>query len=246
LSGQWFSLGTPVSSTNKTDHHDIAELLLEVAFNTITIKIWIIDLPFIYIYIYIMVYIHNDTFPIKSAFLPLSESGNASIPTFDLFSQQTVSTKLWYKPIIYFNGTVIVLKLLCNWFDRHVTRETSRFWNFPSWCCVDMQQIFVQCSHFHINILVFFVGLSLIVLCYLCEFFFFTLSRSFTCFHNHDNIVQSSYFAIWYRPCYTFVFCRFIFLVNFRKNGELQKSKKRLFSDQSNIRYILETIPVRV
>jgi hypothetical protein len=50
----------------------------------------------------------------------------------------------------------------------------------------------VRCSHFHINILVFFVGLSLIVLCYLCDFFFLTLSRSFTCFHNHDNIVQTS------------------------------------------------------
>ena len=31
--GRWFSLGTPVSSTNKTDHHDIAEILLKVAFN---------------------------------------------------------------------------------------------------------------------------------------------------------------------------------------------------------------------
>jgi hypothetical protein len=29
----------------------------------------------------------------------------------------------------------------------------------------------VRCSHFHINILVFFVGLSLIVLCSLCDFF---------------------------------------------------------------------------
>jgi hypothetical protein len=29
----------------------------------------------------------------------------------------------------------------------------------------------VRCSHFHINILVFFVCLSLIVLCYLCDFF---------------------------------------------------------------------------
>jgi hypothetical protein len=27
---QWFSLGPPVSSTNKTDHHDITELLLKV------------------------------------------------------------------------------------------------------------------------------------------------------------------------------------------------------------------------
>ena len=29
-----FSLGTPISFTNKTDHHDIAEILLEVALNT--------------------------------------------------------------------------------------------------------------------------------------------------------------------------------------------------------------------
>ena len=38
--GHWFSPGSPVSSTNKTDHHDIAEILLKVALNTIkqTIK----------------------------------------------------------------------------------------------------------------------------------------------------------------------------------------------------------------
>jgi hypothetical protein len=34
--GWWFSQGTPVSSTNKTDHHDITEILLKVALNTIT------------------------------------------------------------------------------------------------------------------------------------------------------------------------------------------------------------------
>jgi hypothetical protein len=33
--GQWFSPGTPVSSTNKTDHDDIAAILLKVALNTI-------------------------------------------------------------------------------------------------------------------------------------------------------------------------------------------------------------------
>ena len=33
--GQWFSAGTPVSSTNKTDRHDITEILLKVALNTI-------------------------------------------------------------------------------------------------------------------------------------------------------------------------------------------------------------------
>ena len=35
--GQWFSMGTPVCSTNKTDRHDITEILLEVALNTITL-----------------------------------------------------------------------------------------------------------------------------------------------------------------------------------------------------------------
>jgi hypothetical protein len=34
-SGRWVSPGTPVSSTNKTNHHNIAEKLLEVALNTI-------------------------------------------------------------------------------------------------------------------------------------------------------------------------------------------------------------------
>jgi hypothetical protein len=33
---RWFSPGTPVSPTNKTDHHDIAEILLKVVWNTIT------------------------------------------------------------------------------------------------------------------------------------------------------------------------------------------------------------------
>jgi hypothetical protein len=32
--GQWFSPGTPVSSTTKTGRHDITEILLKVALNT--------------------------------------------------------------------------------------------------------------------------------------------------------------------------------------------------------------------
>jgi hypothetical protein len=35
VTGWWFSSGTPVSSTNKTDRHDIAEILFKVALNTI-------------------------------------------------------------------------------------------------------------------------------------------------------------------------------------------------------------------
>jgi hypothetical protein len=34
-SSWWFSPGPPVSSTNKTDRHDITEILLKVALNTI-------------------------------------------------------------------------------------------------------------------------------------------------------------------------------------------------------------------
>jgi len=33
--GRWFSPGTPVSSANKADRHDITEILLKVAWNTI-------------------------------------------------------------------------------------------------------------------------------------------------------------------------------------------------------------------
>ena len=32
----WFSQGTPISSTNKTDNRDITEILLKMALNTIT------------------------------------------------------------------------------------------------------------------------------------------------------------------------------------------------------------------
>jgi hypothetical protein len=37
--GGWFSLGSPVSSTNKTDHHDISDKLLKVVLNTITMTL---------------------------------------------------------------------------------------------------------------------------------------------------------------------------------------------------------------
>jgi hypothetical protein len=33
--GRWFSPGTPASSTTKTGRHDIAEIFLKVALNTI-------------------------------------------------------------------------------------------------------------------------------------------------------------------------------------------------------------------
>jgi hypothetical protein len=38
VAGQTFSQGTPVSSTNKTDRHDITEILLKVTLKTINPK----------------------------------------------------------------------------------------------------------------------------------------------------------------------------------------------------------------
>jgi hypothetical protein len=37
--GRWFSPGTPASSTTKTGRHDIAEILLKVALNTINLNL---------------------------------------------------------------------------------------------------------------------------------------------------------------------------------------------------------------
>jgi hypothetical protein len=35
VTGQWFSSDTPISATNKTNRHDMTEVLLKVALNTI-------------------------------------------------------------------------------------------------------------------------------------------------------------------------------------------------------------------
>ena len=35
MTGRWFSADTLIYSTNKTDHHDITEILLKVTLNTI-------------------------------------------------------------------------------------------------------------------------------------------------------------------------------------------------------------------
>ena len=57
LTGQWFSPGPPVSSTNKTDRHDITEILLKVAFNIITLTLprflcWVKYLEIFYIFVW--------------------------------------------------------------------------------------------------------------------------------------------------------------------------------------------------
>jgi hypothetical protein len=53
--GQWFSPGTPLSSTNKTDRHDIIYItLLKVALNTIILPpLSVVNQSFEYTYIYL-------------------------------------------------------------------------------------------------------------------------------------------------------------------------------------------------
>jgi hypothetical protein len=60
-----FSPGTPVSFTNKTDHHDIAEIFLKVALNVITqtinqyvpFKVFIIDCNFLNYVVYVTTFL---------------------------------------------------------------------------------------------------------------------------------------------------------------------------------------------
>ena len=67
--GRWFSPDTPASSTTKTGHHDIAEILLKVALNTeIKIKIYIngcyLDVNYRYTYQQLKI----NIFPLVSVF----------------------------------------------------------------------------------------------------------------------------------------------------------------------------------
>ena len=47
--GRWFSPGTPVSSTNKTDRHNITEIMFKVALNTITLTL-ILNFMFLFLW----------------------------------------------------------------------------------------------------------------------------------------------------------------------------------------------------
>jgi len=46
MAGRWVSPGTPVSSNNKTDRHDITEILLKVALNTMNQPINVFTMVF--------------------------------------------------------------------------------------------------------------------------------------------------------------------------------------------------------
>jgi hypothetical protein len=57
VTGQWFFPGTLLSSTNKADCHNITEIMLKVALNTITLALHIS--PFIYVILFLYPFTYN-------------------------------------------------------------------------------------------------------------------------------------------------------------------------------------------
>jgi hypothetical protein len=80
--GRWFSPGTPVSSTNKADRHDITEILLKVALNTIkltknqTIKIYLVGSEPPHLALEVREHFLSSTFPSRAQFLQILHSLN--------------------------------------------------------------------------------------------------------------------------------------------------------------------------
>ena len=66
---RWFSPGTPASSTTKTGRHDIAEILLKVALNTIN-QILCLQIIYIYMKLYkMLLYISSTICYVSSLFI---------------------------------------------------------------------------------------------------------------------------------------------------------------------------------
>ena len=89
---RWFSPGTPVSSINKTNRHDITEILLKVALNPIPLFPLALP-PLFYIYIYnlpliLRVLVSISKFPVSSTF-PLCTTSTKTLNTFSEFKSLT-------------------------------------------------------------------------------------------------------------------------------------------------------------
>ena len=68
--GQWFSKDTPASSTTKTGRHDIAEILLKVALNTINQIKSIKQKHITDLYFYFVTHKTGDQYNCKNISLP--------------------------------------------------------------------------------------------------------------------------------------------------------------------------------
>jgi hypothetical protein len=108
MAGQWFSLRTPVSSTNKTDRHDITKPLLKVALNTITSK------PYLFIYLFIYLFVEIKYFTMYSP--AISHNCNFIIVSASQFNTfRLKSTPIWdvvKEHIIIINNVIFVINFV--------------------------------------------------------------------------------------------------------------------------------------
>ena len=87
-----FSLGTPVSSTNKTDHHYITEMLLQVALGSILLLLLLSNLLGWTLIIKITVYLQTTNFGIElKLHPPVTNKCNYSVKYQKYFRQSFVS-----------------------------------------------------------------------------------------------------------------------------------------------------------
>jgi hypothetical protein len=116
--GRWFSPGTPFSSTNKTDRHDIAEILLKRALNTTTLTLLSLGI-FWFFSQWVWISVHN-------IFVNLSTSNYQSSPPFWIFWEY-----VWNGDFIW-----ILWEYVCKgdfiW-KLYLYISNYDMWNLPLW-----------------------------------------------------------------------------------------------------------------
>jgi hypothetical protein len=110
VTGLWFSPGTPVSSTNRTDSHDITEILLKVALNTIkqTNKYFFV------------IWCHGSSFQMEAnknnyANLPIQHT----LPIKCLFPHFKAIFHHWGLPIVMWQVLYLVVQIILKWSFRN-------------------------------------------------------------------------------------------------------------------------------
>ena len=117
MAGRWFSQSTLVSSTNKTDHHDITEILLKVALNPITLTLtlqsntWFLckNNPW-------LVILHNNRYNVKYISTIILIFSLQTIVTFFLLFSITLKIKELRIP---YRETLIYIMLLKYHSNKH-------------------------------------------------------------------------------------------------------------------------------
>ena len=142
MAGRLFSPGTPVSSTNKIDCHDIAEILLKVALinNIIPKHIDIQNVKYTSesIYIYSIILCANSLFCLLfSEQISSSKIIIGSTLTGDgrLNYLNTTYGSYLYDPVIIQAGVLIKMQCATTISGQYLEFIRSRFWdNFLSFC----------------------------------------------------------------------------------------------------------------